>query len=118
MSVDRCSDSASSRRMVSDEHFEFNDDGTHLIALVDLDQSVAANFERACERLFESDGPEVVIDLSGINYMNSTSLGELILANDRASERKWRLRVRISERIVTIFDLLSLRDFIETEIVK
>lgn len=98
--------------------FKFTDDGTRLTVLVDLDQAVAADFDRACERLFESDGPEVVIDLSGINYINSTCLGELILANDRAHDRKRELRVRISGHLVTIFDLLSLREFIKTEIVE
>ena len=92
--------------------FKYTEDGTRLTALVDLDQAVAADFERACERLFESNGPELVIDLSEIQYISSSNLGELILVNDRSREQKRRVRVRISKRLVTIFDLLSLRDFI------
>lgn len=96
--------------------FEFSHGSTRLIALVDIDQHVGDGFERACQRLLDSDGPEVLIDLSRVGYVNSSCLGILIFTNERAKEQRRRLRLKVHERLVGLLDLMSIREFIETEV--
>ena len=103
---------------LTDELFRFSHGGQRLEVLVDLDHHVSPQFEQACQLLRESDGPEIVIDLTPIQFICSSCLGELILTNDRATEEKRRLHLIIPDRLVSIFDLMSMRDIIETEVVK
>lgn len=95
---------------------QFTHGGARLEVLVDLDHHVAPVFEEACQELRKSSTPEVVIDLTCINFICSSCLGELILTNDRANEDERRLHLIIPKRLVSIFDLMSLRDIIETEV--
>ena len=103
---------------MSRDDFKFSHNGSHLAVLVDLDQRVADEFEDVCEKLLSFAWKEVVIDLTQIRYISSVCLGELILVNDRCNDTGRKLRVVIPKHLVTIFDLLSMRDFIETEIVE
>ena len=92
--------------------------GARLAVLVDLDHHVAPRFEEECLKLRQSELKEVVIDLTAIQFICSACLGELILTNDRATEDGRRLHLVIPKRLVSIFDLMSMRDIIETEVVE
>lgn len=98
--------------------YELTDDGRRMVLLLDLDHHVAPEFEKACALLRQSNEPKVVIDLTGVKFICSSCLGELILTNDRITEEKRSLLLRIPERLVSIFDLMSMRDIINTEVVK
>ena len=98
------------------EVFKFTDDGARLVVLTDLDQHFADDFERACRRLVKAQAAEITIDLSRVNYMNSTCLGELLLTSDRCREFDKRLQLRISRQLSSLFDLVSIGDFIEIEV--
>ncbi len=98
------------------EVFKFTDDGARLVVLADLDQHLADEFERACRRLVKAQAAEVTIDLSHVHYMNSTCLGELLLTSDHCRELDKRLRLRISRQLSSLFDLVSIGDFIEVEV--
>lgn len=99
------------------EPFKFTDDGTRLIVLADLKQHVAAEFDQACEALLDGAGSEVTVDLSRIQYISSSSLGTLIFANVRASEKNQRLVLEVPRQLLTVLDLMSLRELIETKVV-
>ena len=103
--------------MGRDQYFKLNGDGSYLTVLIDLDHNVSEQFDNACEKLLNSNGPELTIDLSKIDYINSNTLGTLVVTNDRAQEQGRRLLLKASPKVATILDLLSLREFIETEIV-
>ena len=92
--------------------------GARLAVLVDLDHHVAPIFEQEGLKLRQSEVPEVIIDLAAIQFICSSCLGELILTNDRANEDNRRLHLIIPKRLVSIFDLMSMRDIIETEVVE
>ena len=102
---------------MSNPQFEFVDGGRRLVAHVDLDQYVADRFEEACRKLSDAAGDEVSVDLSGINYICSTCLGHLVVTSDRCKEFDKTLRLKVPKRLVDIFDLLAIRDLIDTEVV-
>ena len=101
----------------SEKVVEFTHGGRRLVVLADLDHHVAPEFEGACAQLRQTDAPELVIDLTQIKFICSSCLGELILTNDRINEDNRRLHLMIPERLVSIFDLMSMRDIINTEVV-
>lgn len=96
--------------------FRFEGEGTVLHVLTDLGHYVSAGFSSACQSLLDTSAHEIHIDLSQIAYVCSTCLGELMLANERVKDSGRKLCVRIPRELVTIFDLLSLREFIHVEI--
>ncbi len=61
------------------------------------------------ERILEEGGGHVLLDLEGINYMDSTGIGELVGYLGRFQERKRRLvLVRPSDRIRRLLDVVQL----------
>lgn len=102
---------------MSDNDFEFLNDGRKLTVHVDLDQYVVERFDEACRKLSNADGDAVLIDLSGINYICSTCLGQLVVTKDRCTEAEKEFSLKINRKLMDIFDLLSIRDLIQTEVV-
>lgn len=59
---------------------------------------------------------EVVLDLSGLDYMDSAGLGKLILLRDAANERTLKLRIRGPQgRVKKILDLSRFHEEIPIE---
>jgi anti-sigma B factor antagonist len=66
-------------------------------------------FSRTLERVLEEDEGDVLIDLSRINYIDSTGLGELIGYLGRFGERDRRLAlIRPSDVIVKLLRVAQL----------
>jgi anti-anti-sigma factor len=62
-------------------------DGVARLALSgDLDMSATFRLEPALDRLLEGGVREVVLDLSGVSFVDSSGLGLLIATNERARE--------------------------------
>ena len=99
------------------ELFKFSRNEPRMAVLVDLDHHVADAFEKACGQLLAMEGSELLVDLGQIGYICSTCLGAIILANDQAMATGRKLRVKIPESLVTVFDLMSMRELMETEVV-
>ena len=93
------------------------DDSTAILSLVGcIDASVCRRFRRECEALMHQQGiTKLVIDVSGVEYFNSSALGMLILAREMAmqhgktlqlhypNERVWRvLQIANFQRLFTI----------------
>jgi anti-sigma B factor antagonist len=93
-----------------------NDDtGSTLLLSGELDLAAAPEFRRALRSL--GSGPGVVVDLSGVTFLDSVGVGLLIGADRRAREANGRLTVVVGpgaarqmlvacgvDRIVSIVD--------------
>jgi anti-anti-sigma factor len=70
------------------------DGDIHLIALAGvLDIDSAPAFEVELKRVERSDASEIVVDLSGLEWISSDGLKALIHAHSRSRERSNRLRL-------------------------
>ena len=71
------------------------DGGVHLIELIGvLDIVSAPAFEGELKRVERSDATEIVVDLSGLEWISSEGLKTLIHAQSRSRDRHNRLRLR------------------------
>ncbi len=89
-----------------------HDSSTFLIALSgDLDLSNAAKLEHVLREAARSDATETVVDLTHLQFIDSTGLQLLILAdrNARADGRSFRL-MRGSEVVQRVFDVCGVSD--------
>ncbi len=88
------------------------DRSTFLITLSgDLDLASAVKLEHALVDAARSEAEETVVDLSHLQFIDSTGLRLLVLANrsTQAAGRRFRL-LRGSERMQRVFDVCGLSD--------
>ncbi len=80
-----------------DSHFRLagrTEGGAHVITVSgELDLAVAASLESELSRAVESGAEHIVIDLSQLEFIDSTGLGVLVSAHQRAAEAGCRLGV-------------------------
>lgn len=82
------------------------DDAIVLILSGELDIASAPSLERSIETLASEGAERVVIDLSGVTFMDSTGLRALLLAQQRTSGNGHELRLRRGPRQVQrVFEL-------------
>ena len=74
--------------------------------------------EMACRQLFESDEPELVIDLSRLQYVASPQIGALVAACARAVETGRSLRVLIGSGLVRFLERMKVDGLIDYEVVE
>ena len=80
----------------------------------ELDISEAARVERELARLEAQRPPELVLDLSGLSFMDSTGLRLIIAAHQRvAGDGRRLLVVRGPEAVQRIFSVTRLEDRLE-----
>jgi anti-sigma B factor antagonist len=88
-----------------------DDAGWAILAVTgEIDISTAATFEAALHEAMESSG-RVVVDLSGVRFMDSTGLGVLMRVHKNqgdAAADSLRLAAP-SERVVRVLDITQLR---------
>lgn len=102
--------------MMDSQSFVISDDGARLVVHVDLDLHVVEAFGDACQELLDAAGDEIVIDLTKIGYINSACMGKITRAYALSKEEIKQLRIRISNKLVPLFDLMAIRDLIPTEV--
>ncbi len=74
-----------------------------------LDMASAATMKRALQALLEAGRTKLVVDLSGITYIDSTGLGELVRSMKRARELGGDLRLcGLPDKVLRIFELTRL----------
>ena len=86
------------------------DDRAHVVELTgDLDMRSAQVLEDELKRLERSDSLEIVVDLSGLRYIDSAGIKALIQADARArrSGRSLML-VRAGEQVQRVFETTGL----------
>lgn len=70
-------------------------------AVGELDANSAARLRTAVDELFGGGHPEVVIDLGGVSFIDSSGLSVLIAAYKQAIDRDVRLTLRSPSAAVT-----------------
>ena len=85
-------------------------DGLGLLTLTgEVDLYTAPRFKDDLVALIESDAADVVIDLSGVTFIDSTALGVIISGVKRLHERDGRLAIVAGSRpVVRILDITGL----------
>jgi anti-sigma B factor antagonist len=74
-----------------------------------LDMASATTMKRALQALLEAGRTKLVVDLSGITYIDSTGLGELVRSMKRARELGGDLRLcGLPDKVLRIFELTRL----------
>ena len=68
----------------------------------------AREMELGCRLLLESDAPELVIDLSRLEYVASPQIGALVAASGRAAETGRVLHIVVSPALVKFLERLKL----------
>ena len=82
----------------------------------ELDLTSAPVFERELRAVEETSPPRVVIDLSGLEFMDSTGLRALLLARDRAQSDGHELALRRGPRQVQrVLELTKTAEAFEFE---
>ncbi len=86
--------------------------GTALITLAgELDLSGAAILEQELERLAEEDAGTVVIDLSGLDFMDSSGLRLVVMTDSRVREAGRRLLlVPGAEPVQRVFEITRMNE--------
>jgi len=76
----------------------------------------ARELELGCRRLLESAEPELVIDLSRLEYVASPQIGALVAVSARAEETGRRLRILISPGLVRFLERLRVDGLLGYEV--
>lgn len=86
------------------------DGHVHVVELIgELDMHTAPAFDAELKRVERSDAQEIVVDLSGLNFISSDGLKTILHANARSRERDNRLRLlRGSEHVQKTFETAGL----------
>jgi anti-sigma B factor antagonist len=93
-----------------DEHAE-----TYSVVAVrgEVDLHTAPKFQQAVERAAESEGA-VVVDMSGVAFMDSTALSALVRCKDALMERGVSMRLAAPSKAVDrIFSVTGFGDYFE-----
>lgn len=89
-------------------------DAIHLTLSGELDIASAPSIEDALRDAEEQSPPVLVIDLRGLQFMDSTGLRTILSADARAREAKRRLViVQGDENIQRVFQVTKLYDRVE-----
>jgi anti-sigma B factor antagonist len=77
----------------------------------ELDVFTAPQLEAILQKLVEQDRLEIVVDLSGVSFLDSTGLGAMVKALKWVKEKGGSLVVvAADERIVKVFKITGLDD--------
>jgi anti-anti-sigma factor len=93
-------------------------DGSAVIVLVgELDMDTVPELTQVLDPLVENGPPEVVLDFSGLSFIDSAGLTALVGAQNRLNEQNRRLVVRSPRsQAVRVFEIVGLSDFIGLEV--
>jgi anti-sigma B factor antagonist len=80
----------------------------------EVDLHTAPKFQSAIERAGRPDGTTVVVDMSGVAFMDSTALSALVRAKDSLLEQGTSLRLAAPSRAVQrIFSVTGFEDYFD-----
>jgi anti-sigma B factor antagonist len=79
----------------------------------EVDLHTAPKFESAIERAAQTNGT-VVVDMSGVAFMDSTALSALVRSNDSLQEQGTSLRLAApSKAVKRIFSVTGFEDYFD-----
>lgn len=77
----------------------------------DLDLATVGQLQRELERVIDARPPRIVIDLRGVEFMDSTGLHALLNAHTQAQQDNWELTIIPGSRAVQrIFEITATID--------
>ncbi len=94
-----------------------NSDGKMIVTLSGrVDNEGALPFQEALDKTFEVNPRSVVLDLSGIAFINSTGIGKLLLFYKRIKNRSGEIVITgINDDVHTLFKAIRLDKLIPIE---
>ena len=88
--------------------------GAHIVVDGALDLAYAYRFDEALRRAEHEGHDPIVIDLGGVDFVDSTGLARLVAARRRARRAGWRLvLVRGSASVQRLFSVVALEEHFE-----
>lgn len=80
----------------------------------EIDAYTAPKLKERIYSFSEKDGVRMTIDLSDVNYMDSTGLGVFVglFKNVRSHDGEFKL-IGLSERLIRLFEITGLADIID-----
>ena len=91
--------------------------GDTLRARGELGPQLEAAFEEATSRLLESAEDPLVIDLTGVRYVNSTYVRHIAAAALDASKLGRRIRLMATRRAMRVFEFAGLQKMANVDVV-
>ena len=80
----------------------------------EVDLHTAPKFQSAIERAGRTDGTTVIVDMSGVAFMDSTALSALVRCKDSLREQGTSLRLAAPSRAVQrIFSVTGFEDYFD-----
>ena len=87
-------------------HTELNGDAARLTLVGELDMATAPRVEEAVADVLAKGARDVIVDLSGLAFVDSSGLRLFITLNDRAAAEAWTLGlIRPPARSFAVFQI-------------
>lgn len=87
---------------------DFTIEGSKLVVREDLKPGCEKDLQNFCSRLLESPAPQLIIDLSGVEYVHSLSVGVLSYAWVEALNRDKEVVFVVSPQVSDVFERTGL----------
>src|SRR5665213_3332136 len=109
MAVVRASNAFSANIVVDDKN-------TTVVLLGELDMDSARELNNVLSELFEQGPDEVVLDFSGLSFIDSSGIGALISAQKLLKAQGRHLAIRSPRALVVkVFEVTDLMDFLNVQ---
>jgi anti-anti-sigma factor len=92
------------------------DDDTTFFLTGELDMATAPELTGILGQVIESGPQEVVLDFSGLSFIDSSGIAALVDAQHRLSDQKRQLSIQSAQRgAVRVFEIAGLLDFLHVQ---
>jgi anti-sigma B factor antagonist len=92
-------------------HTELTGDAARLTLAGELDMATAPRLEEAVAGVLAKGARDVIVDLSGLAFVDSSGLRLFITLNDRAAAETWTLGlVRPPARLLSLFQITGAEE--------
>jgi anti-sigma B factor antagonist len=87
------------------------DDGTVVQLSGEMDVSSTAPLQEFLLRIMRAKGPQLLLDLCGVSFMDCSGLTALIMTQRRAVQRHGRVRlIAVSQHVRTVIELTGVQE--------
>jgi len=91
-------------------------DGVRLIVAGDLDLSSARELDRILDGMAPGDGERLLVDLDGVEFMDSSGLAAIVRAKRFADHNGYRMTIRYrTPQVRQILDVCGMLDYLTLE---
>ncbi|RJP35350.1 MAG: anti-sigma factor antagonist [Candidatus Omnitrophota bacterium] len=93
-----------------------NEEAEQLCAFGDLIISNAKSLQRQIDQIIDKGATDIIIDLSGVDYIDSFGIGVVVKTKSEIDKKKGRLRVYVNQTLMKLFEKCHLDDYIDLEL--